>query len=195
MALLLSGCIDPSAPAYSPNGTVATIPAVPNPTTPTPNRVTNSTSQPSATIAPLTPLATPPPQALPLSPDGVWAKTPVGPESVNILFFHNPPNSGPPCIGYVFRNTLVSHCATSGQPLALVTGTIQPADNKQYTLIAGRTLSGQVSGVSIEFADGTSTSTPISPGGFALVLNGIHKPLDVVPIDQYGNLVASKVPF
>ncbi len=192
---LLSGCIDPAAPPLN-----ATLPALPIATntgaTPIPPSVGQSPTIAPTTPAPPTPIgATAPPQALPLAADGLWQKMPLGPEFVAIVFFHNPPQNGAPCISYVFRTTLVQHCAANNQPIVLVAGTIQTADGKQHTVLAGRSLNGQVSGVSIEFVDGTFQSMGISAGGFALVLDGIHKPLDVVPVDQYGNLVVGKVPF
>jgi hypothetical protein len=166
------------------------------------NNQTNPTAVPTTTVPP-PPGATAPPQALPLAPDGLWAQPPIGSESAIIFFSKNP--TGAACISYIFRSTTTQRCATGNQPLVLVTGTIQPGNNKQYTFIAGRTLNGQVSGESVEFADGssqsiafgviielvngTSSTTPVSPGGFALVVDGIRKPLDVVSIDQYGNLV------
>ncbi|MHB8625570.1 MAG: hypothetical protein ACYDBJ_25235 [Aggregatilineales bacterium] len=194
LMLLLSGCIDPSAPPLG-----ATLPALSNPTnsgaTPNPSSVGQApTPIVPPTAAPPTRIgATAPPQALPLAADGLWRTSPVGPEQVTIMFFKD--SSGNGCIRYIFRSTIVPHCSVSGQPLALVAGTIQTADGKQHTLAAGRSLNGQVSGVSIEFADGTFQSMGISAGGFALILDGIHKPLDVVPVDQYGNLVGGKVPF
>lgn len=193
LILLLSGCIDPAAPPLG-----ATLQALPtnstNPgTTPIPSPVGQApTIAPPTVIAPAR-SGTPLPQALPLAADGLWKTSPIGPEQVTIMFFKDANGSG--CIRYIFRSTIVPHCAVSGQPLALVAGTIQTADGKQHTLAAGRSLNGQVSGVSIEFTDGTFQSIGLSAGGFALILDGIHKPLDVVPVDQYGNLIGGKVLF
>lgn len=186
MALLLAGCIQPNAPDPD-----ATLPAIP----PTAIRV--------ATLTPIQPLpstgnptAAPPSTTAPplssgiVAPDGLWKQQPVGPETVAIMFFHQNNSS---CVRYIFRATVVPHCAAPGQTMAVLSGVIETADKAQWTIIAGRALDAQITAVSVELADGSSQPADVTNGGFVLTLAGARPARDVVPINAVGNLVGNRI--
>ena len=191
MALLLTGCIKPTAPDPD-----ATLPAIP------------PTASQLATLAPLVQPTTNPavsnPTIAPLpttaavvgngivAPDGLWKQQPVGPETVAVMFFHQGATS---CIRFIFRATVVPHCASGTQTMAILASVIETADKVNWTVVAGRALDSQITAVSVEFTDGTSQPADVANGGFVMVVQGKHPARDVVPINAIGNLVGGKLSF
>ena len=200
-SLLLTGCIRPNA---------APLPTV-LPTLPTSQAGAPTALSTAAQLAPLpttalstvpvaalptqpaNPAATPIPQGLPLAADGVWRAQPVGPESVLVMFFHDP--SGATCLRTIFRSVANARCASPGQALAIIAISVKTADKADYTVIAGRMLDGQVTNVIIEYPNNQTKSAPIDSGGFVLVTPGVLHPIDAAPVNATGNLIGGKVAF
>jgi hypothetical protein len=189
LALTLSGCIQPDA-VYNENG-----PSVGAGTLIFPPTFTPDPSQPLPTQPIFAPEPTIPGAVAAPTPEPavfIWGSFAVGPEQVAIMFYLNP--TGQRCVRYIFRSKVVERCPQPGQTLATVTGQETAADNRRYTIVAGRALDTRIKTVTIEFQDGSSQPLQVTRGGYLVILDGARPVRNAVPIDENGNLVGGVVP-
>lgn len=220
--MVLAGCVQPDAPlfpggagavglgtpifppTYTPGGAVATVPifqTTPN-GTPAPTLVFPTQNGGVSTVPPIQTLSSTPirvntPLPIPVGTaepaQFIWRFTPVGPEQVAIMFFINP--AGVRCARYIYRSKVTERCPQAGQTIVTLAGVEAAADGRQYTIIAGRTLSPQIRTVTIQFRDNTSLPIPVDPGGgYVSIIDAVKQAFQAVPIDEGGNLVGSVVP-
>lgn len=188
LAVTLTGCIQPDA-VYNENGATAAPGTLIFPPTLTP--------EPGA-VAPTQPLfapgTTPGTGEIPTPEPAVfvWGSFAVGPEQVAIMYYLN--QVGMRCVRYIFRSKVVERCPQPGQTLATVAGAETAADNRRYTIIAGRALDTRIRTVTIEFQDGSSQPLNVGRGGYILIVQGERPVRNAVPIDENGNLVGGVVP-
>jgi hypothetical protein len=145
----------------------------------------------SASFSTATPTST---QAAPTDAEQTWIEQPLGADALTVTFFTDA--SGSPCLRYVVNARSSSACAPSKRStLAALQGVETDSSGTVYSIIAGRTLSDQITAVSIEFSDGDNSPAQVEDGGFLVILPGKRSALRAVPIDQYGNLVGDKFTF
>ncbi|CAG0961133.1 MAG: hypothetical protein IT322_07465 [Anaerolineae bacterium] len=150
------------------------------------NSPTPTASLPTMAISPSAPSASaPPPAAEPL----IWLEQPFGTADTLAVLFYEDEITGIPCIRYMIKAP-VSRCATRGDAsMVAVYGVEDDSNGQTFTVVAGRVLRPEVAVISVVFADGQSFPVTVAEGGIILLAPGQGKPLEAVPIDQFGNIV------
>jgi hypothetical protein len=158
-------------------------------------------STPPTTLAPTSPPPTfdsgaVPTVSPPLTNQGerIWLERPLGQSSTLTIKFYSVPD-GKDCLRYeVPGNDPGEACAASStEPLAVIQGVVTDNDGTKHTIIAGRILNEKPTVITLLFNNGESIPVQIDQDGFIVVLDGTKLVHQVVPIDQFGNLVGEVI--